>query len=224
MPIGSAFRPHKGGYIDAKSIAYFSDLVPPSQGRVYRVLKKCSWSSSCSALTRAGISFFLHLSNRRFMFRPHKGGYIDMRTACREMIVVPPSQGRVYRRQGLRTGARHRSALTRAGISSNYRKRPDKSEFRPHKGGYIRTRKSQCLCGFRSALTRAGISESLLDIIKKLMFRHPKGGYIDQLGRMGRPYQVPPSQGRVYHSVRGCQNARGSSALTRAGIRVLNIF
>ena len=73
----TAFRPHKGGYIFQLNLLQHSDIVPPSQGRVYHVFSSQSLNSSRSALTRAGIS----------------------RSAPTRVLTskVPPSQGRVYR-------------------------------------------------------------------------------------------------------------------------------
>ena len=92
------FRPHKGGYIENQLGRMGGPYVPPSQGRVYRS-GALRWAGRpCSALTRAGISRVRRLQGRQGRFRPHKGGYIENCASACLSILVPPSQGRVYRK------------------------------------------------------------------------------------------------------------------------------
>ena len=94
-------------------------------------------NTECSALTRAGISDLQGVSYAAVMFRPHKGGYIELYSRQFCQMEVPPSQGRVYRISPFTEESNGRSALTRAGISYIKQHQRRRQLFRPHKGGYI---------------------------------------------------------------------------------------
>ena len=111
--------------------------VPPSQGRVYRCNSESYRAFSGSALTRAGISILFRKKERPRKFRPHKGGYIIFPGLLIFCCLVPPSQGRVYRKPAQNVLFSFGSALTRAGISPFSFSLSFCPQFRPHKGGYI---------------------------------------------------------------------------------------
>ena len=132
--------------------------------------------------------------------------------------MVPPSQGRVYRRKLQEMEEQQSSALTRAGISRKPGGGFRLQWFRPHKGGYIarifglygedgvppsqgRVYRVQTIYAgavWCSALTRAGISPGTAFSSQFRKFRPHKGGYIATSDRFTSWTIVPPSQGRVY--------------------------